>query len=126
MTVLTELRSAIVAAVGFDRVWELRLPQLQHLPAITYHSFGSDHDYLIDGPLGRATLNLQVDIWSRSLSEAKSVSESVRVALSGYSGGSIDVCILDSAFETFELEESSDQPLYHLAHQYRVIYSESA
>lgn len=123
---LNEIRDIIVAldVVG-SRVWQLRLPQLNQLPSVTYHQYGSEHDYLIDGPLGRATLSLQIDIWCKSLSQAKTINESIRLALSGYSSQAIDVMLLRNTHQLYELEEGSDQSLYHLVQQYEVIYSES-
>lgn len=67
---------AISALVGNRIAWVQR-PQSQVLPAITLHKVSPGRSYSHDGAIGLQCPSIQFDIWSLSVSQAKTIRDAV-------------------------------------------------
>lgn len=122
-------KTAITTLVS-TRVYPQMLPQNATLPAITWHCYGVESEYQLDGATGWAIASYQIDIWANTLASATAIGEAVRNALQGYSGkignDTVHVVLLQNQILLYEAPaRSDDQPIHHCAQQYRIIYPES-
>ncbi len=74
-----------VAGVG-TRVYPDILPERGETPAVSYAQINIAPEYALSGAVPLAEYWFQVDCWARTRSEAKTVANAIRVALSGYRG----------------------------------------
>lgn len=123
-------KSAITSLIS-TRVYPQMLPQNAILPAITYHCYGVDSTYYTTGAANWAEGRWQIDIWANTLVSVTAIGEAVRNALQGYSGSigsaTVHVVILENQQTLYEPPvRSDDQPIHHLAQQYKIIYPESS
>lgn len=122
-------KSAISTLVS-TRIYPLKLPEKPTLPAITYHCYAVESEYNLAGVAGWATSKWQIDIWASTETNALAIGEAVRANLQAYSGtigGCVcHVALLDNQQWLYEAPQSSDDlAIYHIAHQYRIIYPET-
>ena len=90
------------------RVYPVALPQSPTYPLILYTKITGMRDHHLRGPSGHAHPRLQIESWSKSYSEAKTLAAAIRKALDGYSGTAsgtvIRSCLIESERDIFESE----------------------
>ncbi len=77
---------ALVEAIAGDRIYPLLMPQNATYPAITYQRISTDRARSLSGRDYEKRVRLQVDVWSKTFGEAKSLSTAVAAALDDYAG----------------------------------------
>jgi hypothetical protein len=73
-----------VAALVGTRVYPVVLPQNPTMPAITYQRTSAQRTRSTLGPSGLTRSGFQIDCWSASYLNAKSLCAAVRAAIDGY------------------------------------------
>lgn len=77
--------SGVSALVG-TRIYPLKLPQDDGLPAIRFQRISGERVRTLDGPTGLVRPRIQIDAYGKTYAEAKAVAEAVEALLDGYSG----------------------------------------
>lgn len=77
--------AALSALVG-SRVYPVRRPQGDPLPAVVIHTIDGLPDYTSQGPSGLLSSRIQFDCWGKTYASAKSVARAVAQRLSGFKG----------------------------------------
>jgi len=90
------------------RCYPVTIPQSPQYPLILYTKITGMRDHHLRGPSGHAHPRLQIESWSKSYSEAKTLAAAIRKALDGYSGTAsgtvIRSCLIESERDIFESE----------------------
>ena len=90
------------------RCYPVTIPQSPTYPLILYTKITGMRDHHLRGPSGHAHPRLQIESWSKSYSEAKTLAAAIRKALDGYSGTAsgtvIRSCLIESERDIFESE----------------------
>lgn len=76
---------ALLALHG-GRVYPVRLPLNPVFPALTFWEVAGVRSYTQTGATGLVASRIQVDSWSTQYTQAKRLSEQVRLAMSGFNG----------------------------------------
>ena len=101
------INDATVKAIT-TRCYPVALPQSPTYPLILYTKITGMRDHHLQGPSGHAHPRLQIESWSKSYSEAKTLAAAIRKALDGYSGTAsgtvIRSCLIESERDIFESE----------------------
>jgi hypothetical protein len=113
-----------------QRIYPGMLPQSAVFPAITWHCYGTSHDYYTTGAAGWADARYQIDVWAYTYGQATTISELVRDKLQGFSGfigeGWVHVAILENEETLYEQPaHSDDMPIHHVAQQYKILFPET-
>ena len=90
------------------RVYPVALPQSPQYPLILYTKITGMRDHHLQGPNGRAHPRFQIEAWSKTYTEAKTLADAIREALDGYSGTAagtkIGSCLIESEQDIYESE----------------------
>jgi len=101
------INDATVKAIT-TRCYPVTLPQSPTYPLILYTKITGMRDHHLRGPSGHAHPRLQIESWSKSYSEAKTLAAAIRKALDGYSGTAsstkIGSCLIESERDIYESE----------------------
>lgn len=121
-----DLRAFLVAAVPAvsGRIHPDRLPDPAVFPAIVYLRAATTRDAAYDGIPEFVESRMQIDVWSRTASERRTIADTVRRALLGYHGtmGTTAVAIprQPSDFDEYE----TDTKLYRAILEFVIWHSE--
>ncbi|HEY3363956.1 MAG TPA: DUF3168 domain-containing protein [Symbiobacteriaceae bacterium] len=96
-----------------DRIYPLVMPEAGTLPAITFSQISGEHEYAHDGPAGLVHKRFQISCWAMTYLSAKSVSNQVKAALSGYVGLMGDLYIQASFVEDQPDLYDGETRVYH-------------
>ena len=101
------INDATVKAIT-TRCYPVTIPQSPTYPLILYTKITGMRDHHLQGPSGHAHPRLQIESWSKSYSEAKTLAAAIRKALDGYSGTAsgtvIRSCLIESERDIYESE----------------------
>ena len=90
------------------RCYPVTIPQSPQYPLILYTKITGMRDHHLRGPSGHAHPRFQVEAWSKTYTEAKTLADAIREALDGYSGTAsstkIGSCLIDSEQDIYESE----------------------
>lgn len=75
-----------VSVLVADRVFAQYVPQGASLPCVRYNRVTGTHERHMEGATGLNDLTFQVDIYSQSYSEVKTIGDAIRIGLDGYKG----------------------------------------
>ena len=88
------------------RVYPVALPQSPQYPLILYTKITGMRDHHLRGPSGHAHPRFQIEAWSKTYTEAKTLADAIREALDGYSGTAsstkIGSCLIESERDIYE------------------------
>lgn len=106
------------------RVYPGHLPDPPELPALVYQRIATRRPVSYDGPSGFVRARVQLDIWSKSYGEARTIAGAVRRALLGYRGpmGGLEVAIPDQASDLDLFEP--DTGLYRVSMDFIIWHEE--
>lgn len=105
-----------------------RLPQPPTFPAIRYQLIWNNRQTAVDGTqTGPLETGLQIDCIAASYSEAKTLADSVRVALNRYTGswGSLKCLFCSLQSETDLSDQDGDKVTHWVAQRYQVWTNDS-
>lgn len=93
-----------------DRVYPMRLPQDEPLPAVVYQSISRAREESHSGPSGLYHPRIQLNCWDDSYTGAKKLAKRIIQALDGYKGtvGSIKIGKIKVANVLDDQEEETD------------------
>lgn len=101
------------AALVGDRVFPGFVPSGQVHPAIVYQRIGGPINYVMSGETGAAEARIQITAWSARYSEAQSVGDQVRLALSAFRGTlgtvRVDSMLFENVADVTDQQAGSDQ-----------------
>lgn len=113
-----------------DRVYPAELPQGVKYPAIAYRQIGDDEEFSQDGPSTKHP-TYQIECYARTLAEAKTVANELRLALNGYKGrmpDDPDGVLVDAAFfvdsDTNFYDEDDKVRVHWVSAQYEIWFNE--
>ena len=90
------------------RVYPVALPQSPQYPLILYTKITGMRDHHLQGPSGHAHPRFQVEAWSKTYTEAKTLADAIREALDGYSGTAVGTkigsCLIESERDDYQNE----------------------
>ena len=90
------------------RCYPVALPQSPTYPLILYTKITGMRDHHLQGPSGHAHPRFQVEAWSKTYTEAKTLADAIRKALDGYSGTAsgtvIRSCLIESERDDYQKE----------------------
>ena len=90
------------------RCYPVTIPQSPTYPLILYTKITGMRDHHLQGPNGRAHPRFQIEAWSKTYTEAKTLADAIREALDGYSGTAagtkIGSCLIESEQDIYESE----------------------
>ena len=90
------------------RCYPVTIPQSPTYPLILYTKITGMRDHHLQGPNGRAHPRFQIEAWSKTYTEAKTLADAIRKALDGYSGTAsgtvIRSCLIESEQDIYESE----------------------
>jgi hypothetical protein len=72
-----------------SRVYPLRFPQNATFPCATYARISTRFEDAIDGTLVASDPRFQIDVWTRSYSEARQAAAQVKDAILAFTGGAV-------------------------------------
>jgi len=101
--ILTEDASVYDSVEG--RIYPVIVPQNAAMPAITYQQVSGPRVSSMDGPMGLAYINFQVNCWDDTYGMTRSLSEVVRKCLDGYSG-----MVNSRVIKAIQLQTEGDMP----------------
>jgi hypothetical protein len=78
-------KTAITALVA-TRIYPLIAPEGAAYPFLIYQRISTQHEHNMAGSSGLATATVQLDAYSDTYAEAKSIGNAIRTALDGYRG----------------------------------------
>jgi len=113
-----------------DRVYPGRASQSAEYPRITIQRISTPRLIDMQGPSGLAFPRTQVDLWSRSPEEIKTLAHAVRELLHGYSGPLGDevaqlVHLVDQHESTEDADDASGEPVFRIRYDFRIAAEES-
>ena len=99
-----------------------RLPQEVKFPAIRYQRISTSRQHSLDATVGVTDATVQVDCMATSYSQAKTLADSVRTILHGYSGvwGTLQVRHLTLETENDFSEQDGDRITHWVSQRYRI------
>ena len=101
------INDATVKAIT-TRCYPVTIPQSPTYPLILYTKITGMRDHHLQGPNGRAHPRFQIEAWSKTYTEAKTLADAIREALDGYSGTAsstkIGSCLIESERDIYESE----------------------
>lgn len=103
------IADADVTAIVGTRIFPLRIPQGQALPAIRYVVIASSSDHHLGGTSGSAETTIQFDCYSETYSEAIDLGNKVRTALVASNNGQ-HVAGSTNIYETRLTAQSDETP----------------
>lgn len=103
-TILTG--DATVTGLVGKSVYPNLVPQGAQMPAITYQQITSLREHVMTDTLGIVASWYQINCWAESYSEARELSEAVRIALADYSG-----TVSSRDIKAILLENEGDMPM---------------
>lgn len=80
------INQPIVSDLVSDRVYPVRYPQAEELPAITLRIVKNRPNHTKDGPSGLDEVSVTVEIYAKGYSETENIKNAVRRVLDFYSG----------------------------------------
>ena len=90
------------------RCYPVTIPQSPQYPLILYTKITGMRDHHLRGPSGHAHPRFQVEAWSKTYTEAKTLADAIRGALDGYSGlveeTFIGSCLIESERDDYQKE----------------------
>jgi len=90
------------------RCYPVTIPQSPTYPLILYTKITGTRDHHLQGPSGHAHPRFQIEAWSKTYTEAKTLADAIREALDGYSGTAagtkIGSCLIESEQDIYESE----------------------
>lgn len=106
------------------RVYPGHLPDPPDLPALVYQRIATRRPVNYDGPSAFVRARMQIDVWSRSYGEARTIAAAVRRALLGYRGavGSVEVAIPEQPTDLDMFEP--DTGLYRVSMDFYIWHEE--
>ena len=75
-----------VAGLVSSRIYPQVIPQGASMPAITYQQVSCNREFNHDGPADFADFRFQINCWSNTYTQSRSLADAVRAALNGASG----------------------------------------
>jgi len=127
---LTKYVQTLLKKAVEDRVYPAELPQRCKYPAVVYRQIGDDEETTHDGPSTKHP-TYQFECYAKTLAEAKSVSDELRLALSGYKGRMPDEpggVLVDASFfldsDTNFYDEDDNVRVHWVAAQYEIWFNE--
>jgi hypothetical protein len=105
-------------------------PQNAAFPLVVYRRTGTRRERNLMGNVGRPVATFSVSIVSYTYTEAKDISDAVRLAVDNFTGLAEGVTIVNTALvsEADNMErplEGQAKPLYRIDHVYEVRYHEN-
>jgi len=99
-----------------------RLPQGVTFPAIRYQRITATRQQALDGNVGVTEVGIQIDCMAESYSQAKTLADSVRVILHGYSGawGTLKAHLVTLETENDFYEQDGDDVTHWVTQRYQV------
>ena len=101
------VNDATVKAIT-TRCYPVTIPQAPTYPLILYTKITGMRDHHLRGPNGRAHPRFQIEAWSKTYTESKTLADAIREALDGYSGTAsstkIGSCLIDSERDDHQKE----------------------
>ena len=114
-------QTALTNLVG-TKIFPGMAPPRTAMPYITYFKVSDYRVHAMRGDPGLAGPRIQVDVWSTSFTQAKSISIQVRTALQDFSGSTGGVAFQRIFFEDensfTEMDLETDEPTYHISQDY--------
>ena len=99
------INDATVKAIT-TRCYPVTIPQSPTYPLILYTKITGMRDHHLRGPSGHAHPRFQVEAWSKTYTEAKTLADAIREALDGYagtvSGTIIRSCLIESERDDYQ------------------------
>ena len=126
-------RSAVVHDLCDNRIYTTHVPQSAKLPYIVLNLISEPHEQHMTGAAGWANPAIQVDIFTRNLSDEARLSEGVRLALLAFDGtvsvGGETLRVrhmnLRNRFRASDFENASDTVTYRTMHEYEAWHPEA-
>lgn len=112
----------VLDGLGYRAAWG-GLGQGTALPRIALYRISGVDDTTLDGRSGYLRGRVQVDCYGQDFDEALTVSRTVTAALSGYKGGAIWHCALDSIRD--RPDEAGGEVLQRVSLDFTVLYAEA-
>ncbi len=99
-----------------------RTPQNPTLPLIRYTRLTTTRNLALDGNVGVTEASIQVDCMARSYSDAKTLADSVRTILHGYTGAwsTLTARLVKLETENDFAEQDGDRVTHRVVQRYRV------
>jgi hypothetical protein len=116
---------AALTALVSTRIYPVTMPQAATFPCVTYQQISGVRDYVMGNQSGLVRARFQVDSWSETYAETRSVSEQVRLALSNYAGTSDTVVIDRIEMVNEERLDESESALHRIMQEYMVTFRET-
>lgn len=120
-----------VAALLGERIWPVIAPQSASLPFATWRRTGVSRSQTLSGPMGMATVQLAVDVFSTTYEEARDIADRVRAVLDGWGGPvteyvSVRNVSLESESDGFvQLAGGDLPPVYQVTQSYSILWQET-
>lgn len=123
------LRSRLVLATTAG-IHPVLGPQNSSFPIVVYRRTGTRRERSLVGNVGRPVATFSVSIVSYTYSEAKEISDSIRLTVDNFTGTAEGVTIMNTALaseaDNFERPlEGQAKPLYRIDQVYEVRYQET-
>ena len=119
------LANGAVVALVADRVYGQRLPQRPTYPAISVVKISAPRDHVMEGQSGFVQARFQVDCWSPDDQAAKTLADTVRLAMGGLPATVLGVEINAISLEDDRDLYDDDLEVYGASVDYLVIYNEA-
>lgn len=123
--------SAVAALVG-DRVYADQAPQRPTTPYMTYRAVSGEHLFGVGGAIGLVRERVQLDVWSTSSVERRSIVEAIRNLVDGFKGAfgtenlSVRYIELEGPRHVYDPpSDASSLGLYRATVDLRIVYAES-
>jgi hypothetical protein len=120
-----------VAMLLGERIWPVIAPQSASLPFATWRRTGVQRSQTLSGPMGMATVQLAVDVFSTTYEEAREIADRIRSSLDGWGGAvseyvSVRNVSLDSESDGFvQLAGGDLPPVYQVTQSYSILWQET-
>ncbi|MEE8482752.1 MAG: DUF3168 domain-containing protein [Acidiferrobacterales bacterium] len=117
----SKLTGASPQTLAVERVYP-RLPQGVTFPAIRYQRVATLRKHALDGAVGVTEATMQVDCMAQSYSQAKTLADSVRTLLHGYTGAWSTLTIRHLSLDTENdfSEQDGDRVTHWVTQRYRI------
>lgn len=115
--------TAPVSLIVSSRIYPILLPENTQFPCISYQIIFMERFNSMTGHLGTTTAQVQIDSWSKTATEARTLAKKVHNALNAFSGtiNTLEVsCLSLSEQDFFE----SDVEVYRRMQEYQFIFTE--
>lgn len=117
----SKLSGASPQTLAAGRVYPI-LPQGVTFPAIRYQRIDTQRRHALDSTVGVTSATIQVDCMAESYSESKTLADSVRTLLHGYSGtwGTLTARLVSLESENDFYEQDGDRVTHWVTHRYMI------